>query len=59
LTFPLPYGHRQPYGFSSFILRLTAQSFAGIVSHIDDAGDPAYECTGPTTAFRQRMLNFR
>lgn len=36
-TFPLPYGNEHPYGFSSFIIRLSTQSFADIVSHIVDA----------------------
>ena len=43
-SFPLLYGNEHPYRFSSFILRLTAQSFAGIVSHMFDTGFPTCEC---------------
>ena len=43
-SFPLLHGNEHPYRFSSFILRLTAQSFADIVSHIFDTGFPMCEC---------------
>lgn len=43
-SFPPPYGNEHPYGFSSFILRLTAQSFAAIVSHMSDTGFLMCEC---------------
>ena len=45
-SFPLPHGNEHPCGFSSFILRLTVQSFAVIVSHIFDTGFPMCECAG-------------
>ena len=41
-TFPQPGGRQQPQGFSSFIIRLRAQSFARIVSRNHDAGDREY-----------------
>lgn len=37
LTFPLPSEKGHPDGFSSFIIRPYAQSFAYVVSHIVDA----------------------
>ena len=37
LTFPLPDLHKHNSGFSSFIIRLRAQSFARIVSYIVEA----------------------
>ena len=43
-SFPLPHGNEHPCRFSSFILRLTAQSFAVIVSHMFDTGFPTCEC---------------
>ena len=43
-SFPLLHGNEHPYRFSSFILRLTAQSFADIVSHMFDTGFPMCEC---------------
>ncbi len=36
-TFPRLCGERPPHNFSSFIIRLPAQSFAGIVSRNHDA----------------------
>ena len=44
LRFPLLHGNEHPCRFGSFILRLTAQSFAAIVSHMFDAGFPMCEC---------------
>ncbi|MBM6632702.1 hypothetical protein, partial [Streptococcus pneumoniae] len=38
LTFPPACGGQQPHAFSSFIIRLPAQSFAGIVFRNHDAG---------------------
>ena len=43
-SFPLLHGNEHPCRFSSFILRLTAQSFADIVSHMFDTGFPMCEC---------------
>ena len=43
-SFPLPHGNGHPCGFSSFMIRLTAQSFAVIVSHMFDTGSPRCEC---------------
>ena len=43
-TFPLLHGNEHPCRFSSFILRLAAQSFADIVSHMFDTGFPMCEC---------------
>ena len=37
LTFPLPHDNKQPCGFSSFMIRPMAQSFANVVSHIVEA----------------------
>nr|DAZ40787.1 MAG TPA: hypothetical protein [Caudoviricetes sp.] len=37
MTFPLPSEKGHPDGFSSFIIRPYAQSFAYVVSHIVDA----------------------
>ena len=45
-SFPLPHGNGHPCGFSSFMIRLTAQSFAVIVSHMFDAGSLRCECPG-------------
>ena len=44
LTFPLPDDNEQPSGFGSFIIRLQAQSFACIVSHMVDARILMCEC---------------
>ena len=41
-TFPHMCGRRLPYMFGSFILRLSAQSFALIVSRNHDAGNREY-----------------
>lgn len=46
LSFPLPHGNEHPYGFSSFIIRLPAQSFADIVSRIVGARLPECGCPG-------------
>ena len=45
-SFPLPHGNEHPCGFSSFMVRLAAQSFAVIVSHIVDARSLRCECPG-------------
>lgn len=44
LSFPLPYGKLTSLRFSSFMIRLPAQSFAGIVSHIVGARFLKCEC---------------
>ena len=44
LTFPLPDEKRHPSGFSSFMIRPRAQSFARVVSHIVDAWVLKCEC---------------
>ena len=49
LTFPLPHDNKQPCGFSSFMIRPMAQSFANVVSHI-------VEAWGGTPAFIGRLL---
>ena len=57
LTFPLPHDNKQPCGFSSFMIRPMAQSFANVVSHIVEAWVLKCECSR-SAAIRQRMLNY-
>ena len=45
LTFPLPHDNKQPCGFSSFMIRPMAQSFANVVSHIVEAWVLKCECS--------------
>ena len=45
LTFPLPHDNKQPCGFSSFMIRPVAQSFANVVSHIVEAWVLKCECS--------------
>ena len=45
LTFPLPHDNKQPCGFSSFMRRPMAQSFANVVSHIVEAWVLKCECS--------------
>ena len=45
LTFPLPAENKHPSGFSSFIIRPHAQSFACVVSHIVEAWVLKCECS--------------
>ena len=45
LTFPLPNDNKQPCGFSSFMIRPMAQSFANVVSHIVEAWVLKCECS--------------
>ena len=59
LTFPLPHGNRHSCGFSSFMIRPTAQSFADVVSYIVEAWIPKCRCSGSDCCqIRQRMLNY-
>ena len=59
LTFPLPIENKHPSGFSSFIIRPHAQSFACVVSHIVEAWVLMCECTrSDYCQIRQRMLNY-
>ena len=59
LTFPLPHDNKQPCGFSSFMIRPTAQSFADVVSYIVEAWVPKCRCSGSDCCqIRQRMLNY-
>lgn len=44
LTFPSPHENKHPCGFSSFIIRPPAQSFADAVSHIVEAWLLKCEC---------------
>ena len=59
LTFPPPHENKHPCGFSSFMIRPTAQSFADVVSYIVEAWVPKCRCSGSDCCqIRQRMLNY-
>ena len=45
-TFPLPHENEHSCGFSSFMIRLLAQSFANIVSRMVGARIPECGCSG-------------